>query len=41
MTPIRLRNAVTGGEWITIEGKVDTGATMLVLPGPVAQQLGL
>ena len=41
MTPMRLRSAVAGGEWLTVEGKVDTGATMLVLPGPVAQQLGL
>ena len=41
MTPLRLRNAVSGGEEIEIEGKVDTGATMLVLPGEVAKRLGL
>src|SRR5258708_3915331 len=41
MTPLRLRNAVTGGEPIEIEGKVDTGATMLVLPGSVAARLNL
>lgn len=41
MTPLRLRNVVTGGDFIEIAGKVDTGATMLVLPGKVAEQLGL
>jgi WD domain, G-beta repeat len=39
MPPLRLQNAVTGGEFIEIEGKVDTGATMLVLPGKIAEQL--
>ena len=41
MTPLRLRNAVSGGEEIEVDGKVDTGATMLVLPGEVAKRLGL
>ena len=41
MTPLRLRNAIAGGDFIEVEGKVDTGATMLVLPGEIASQLGL
>jgi predicted aspartyl protease len=41
VTPLRLRNAVSGGEQIEVDGKVDTGATMLVLPGEVAKRLGL
>jgi predicted aspartyl protease len=41
MTPLRLRNAVTPGDVVEIEGKVDTGATMLVLPGSVATELNL
>lgn len=41
MTPLRLRNAVSGGEEIVVDGKVDTGATMLVIPGDIAKRLGL
>jgi predicted aspartyl protease len=41
ITPLRLRNAITPGEVVEIEGKADTAATMLVLPGEVAERLHL
>ncbi len=41
LTTLRLRNALTAGDAVEIEGKVDTAATMLVLPGAVVSQLGL
>lgn len=41
MTTLRLKNAVTPTEGIEVEAKVDTGATMLVIPGSVAERLKL
>jgi predicted aspartyl protease len=41
MTPLRIRNAVTESEPIEVEAKIDTGATMLVLPGEIAARLQL
>ena len=41
MITLRLQNAITPGEAVEIEAKVDTGATMLVIPGNVAERLKL
>lgn len=38
-TTLKIRNFVTHSETVEIEAKVDTGATMLVLPGSLATQL--
>ena len=37
-TNIKLRNALTDGEVVELKGKVDTGATLLVIPGEVATE---
>lgn len=36
---VRIRNILTGGEPVELTVKVDTGATMLVLPGWVQREL--
>jgi len=41
MIPLQLRNALSGGEPVEVDGKIDTGATMLVIPGAVAARLNL
>ncbi|HEO64572.1 MAG TPA: hypothetical protein ENI73_01760 [Spirochaetes bacterium] len=37
-TTIKIRNPLTESEFIELNGKVDTGATLLVLPGDVAKK---
>ena len=37
-TNIKLRNALTDGEVVELKGKVDRGATLLVIPGEVATE---
>jgi predicted aspartyl protease len=38
---IRVRNILTHGPVVDLPAKVDTAATLLVLPGSVAEELGL
>jgi predicted aspartyl protease len=40
-TTIQIRNILTNSDPMELEGKVDTGATLLVLPEYVANELGL
>jgi predicted aspartyl protease len=37
-TTIKLRNALTNGEAVELKAKVDTGATLLVIPGDVSEE---
>ncbi|MGH7452795.1 MAG: aspartyl protease family protein [bacterium] len=39
-TTIRIRNILTNSDSVELESKIDTGATLLVLPGAVAKELG-
>jgi len=39
-TTVKLRNILTNSAAIELEGKVDTGATLLVLPESIANELG-
>jgi len=39
-TTVKLRNILTNSDAVELEGKVDTGATLLVLPESVAAELG-
>jgi hypothetical protein len=38
-TTIRIRNILTNSDAVELESKIDTGATLLVLPGAVAKEL--
>jgi predicted aspartyl protease len=38
-TTLKIRNAINQGEFISIQAKVDTGATMLVIPQHLADAL--
>ena len=38
-TTIKIRNPFTKSKTVEIDAKVDTGATMLVLPGSIAKEL--
>lgn len=40
-TTLRLRNILTGGKPLDLLAKVDTGATLLVIPGSIAKDLQL
>ncbi|MFN0050030.1 MAG: retroviral-like aspartic protease family protein [Cytophagales bacterium] len=38
-TTLKIRNAINKGEFVSIQAKVDTGATMLVIPQHLADAL--
>jgi predicted aspartyl protease len=38
---VQVRNILTHGPVVDLPAKVDTAATLLVLPGSVAEELGL
>ena len=39
-TNIKLRNALTDSEAVELNSKIDTGATLLVIPGEIAKEFG-
>jgi predicted aspartyl protease len=39
-TTIKIRNLLTNSDYVELDGKIDTGATLLVLPAHVVKELG-
>jgi len=40
-TKIKIRNLLTKSDYLEIDSKIDSGATLLVLPGKVVKELEL